>query len=460
MRFLGSRQLVSKLANFHLITMERLSTNQDLSPATKLAISAHLRALVVDGRLHKLPVGTIKSTALLFGCSPKSVSRIWLATKESMKNAVKLPHFESKRKGRCGRPNKWLSVAEAIKKAPFRRRINLRSLAVAIGFSKTTIHRALKRGVIKRQSNAVKPPLTEENAATRLKFCLSKVQLDHDFAFDGMENRIFIDEKWFDMTKKTQTYYCVDDEEPPHRAVQSKRFIPKIMFMAAVMRPVFDAEGREVFSGKIGIWPFTETVLAQRSSHRRPAGTPEIKSVNVDRAEHRRMMVECVIPAIKQAVPPEYKQKELIIQQDGAKAHVLCDDPVVIDACKKDGWNIRVECQPANSPDLNILDLGFFAALQSLQHEFAPNDLEELIAATEKAFEDMTSTKLNANFLTMQQVMEKVIEVYGAKRYKIPHMGKDALRRRGELPWSICCNEQTYFSGWAYHFLTNVDEYI
>jgi hypothetical protein len=43
------------------------------------------------------------------------------------------------------------------------------------------------------------------------------------------------------------------------------------------------------------------------------------------------------------------------------------------------GWNIRLICQTANSPDLNILDLAFFSALQSVQHE--------LIAVVKKAFD-------------------------------------------------------------------------
>ncbi|KAG3089646.1 hypothetical protein PI125_g17949 [Phytophthora idaei] len=34
-------------------------------------------------------------------------------------------------------------------------------------------------------------------------------------------------------------------------------------------------------------------------------------------------------------------------------------------AAKESGWDIRMEFQPPKSPDMNILDLGIFNAIQS-----------------------------------------------------------------------------------------------
>ena len=45
-------------------------------------------------------------------------------------------------------------------------------------------------------------------------------------------------------------------------------------------------------------------------------------------------------------------------------AHIAVDDLDFCRAAQADGWDIRLMCQPPNSPDLNILDLGFFAARQ------------------------------------------------------------------------------------------------
>jgi hypothetical protein len=45
------------------------------------------------------------------------------------------------------------------------------------------------------------------------------------------------------------------------------------MFLAAVARPRFDANGNVVFDRKLGIWPFTYQEAAKRKSKNREAGT-------------------------------------------------------------------------------------------------------------------------------------------------------------------------------------------
>jgi hypothetical protein len=59
--------------------------------------------------------------------------------------------------------------------------------------------------------------------------------------------------------------------------------------------------------------------------------------------------------------------KSIFIQQDNARPHLSLHDKLFCDDVKQDGFDIRLVCQPANSPDLNILDLGFFNSLQSTQ---------------------------------------------------------------------------------------------
>jgi hypothetical protein len=125
-----------------------------------------------------------------------------------------------------------------------------------------------------------------------------------------------------------------------------------------------------LFDGKLGIWPFVSEEPAQRTSKNRAAGTIEIKPVSVDRDTYRAMLIENVIPAIKQKVP-WLKSTKLVIQQDGAGAHVAGNDPAVLSACGDRGWTISLTKQPPNSPDLNILDLGILCSIQSLQHTSA-----------------------------------------------------------------------------------------
>jgi len=54
---------------------------------------------------------------------------------------------------------------------------------------------------------------------------------------------------------------------------------------------------------------------------------------------------------------------------------------------------------------LNILDLDYFNAIQSLQYEKAPNGLEELIRAALQSFDELTADKLENNFLTLQKAI-------------------------------------------------------
>ncbi len=72
--------------------------------------------------------------------------------------------------------------------------------------------------------------------------------------------------------------------------------------------------------------------------------------------------MEKVVPAIKEKWPDQ--ESQIIIQQDGASSHIE-DNDAAFDAVARTGlWNISLETQPAKSPDLNVLDLSFFRALQ------------------------------------------------------------------------------------------------
>lgn len=202
--------------------------------------------------------------------------------------------------------------------------------------SKTTVIRALADGEIVRRSNSIKPFLTDDNRNERLAYCLLFVN-PNNMQFCDQDTRIHIDEKWFYLTRSEQTYYLAAGEAPPVRSVQSKRYISKVMFIAAVMRPIIEND-IVIFDGKIDMWPFVVTEEAQRSSKNRPAGTPQMKPIGVDRATHRKMMVECVIPAIKRKLPASMRTRPLIISRT---AHVLTSSrttpPLCWRALKVDG---------------------------------------------------------------------------------------------------------------------------
>lgn len=81
---------------------------------------------------------------------------------------------------------------------------------------------------------------------------------------------------------------------------------------------------------------------------------------------------------------------------------------------------MRLVCQPANLPDFNVLDLGFFNSIQSIQYKTSSKTTEELVAAVD----------------------EEVMKVGGGNGYDVPHIRKGMLERQGCLPLQLKCEAQ------------------
>ena len=121
------------------------------------------------------------------------------------------------------------------------------------------------------------------------------------------------------------------------------------------------------------------------------------------------------------------------LQQHGAKSHILEDEVEFKEAVDEIGLNLTVFTQSPNSPDTNILDLGFFRAIQSFNNDCPANE-DKLIKSVEKAFGEYPFCKLNCVWLTLQSCLNMIFENDGGNDYKIPHMGKEVMERRGLLP--------------------------
>jgi hypothetical protein len=83
------------------------------------------------------------------------------------------------------------------------------------------------------------------------------------------------------VSQPTVKCYLAPDEEEPHRATKSKKYITKVMLLCAVARPRWDTRANRYLDGKLGMWPFVEKVPVQRASRNRPRGTLITKLVSV-----------------------------------------------------------------------------------------------------------------------------------------------------------------------------------
>ena len=151
-------------------------------------------------------------------------------------------------------------------------------------------------------------------------------------------------------------------------------------------------------------------------------------------------MVNKLLPAIKALWPASERGRIIYIQQDNAKTHISVNDSVFCAAAQADGWDIRLTCQPPNSPDLNILDLGFFAALQALFEKMSPGKIVDIVAKVKKAYDTYPAERSNRIFLTLQSCMCEVLKQKGGNRYKVPHMRKSFLAALEMLPDVVPCD--------------------
>ncbi|ETP33675.1 hypothetical protein F442_17857 [Phytophthora nicotianae P10297] len=153
--------------------------------------------------------------------------------------------------------------------------------------------------------------------------------------------------------KRTKSLLTVMHKEARMKFNEKRFYIKKIGQKVYILTGKDDVPTEE---------PPVQGVRKQRASVNRPAGVVEKKPASMTRELSRKMLLEYVIPAIKAKWPHAQMLHPIKIQQDNARPHVDVNDPVVVAAGTSGGWNIRLANQPAQSPELNALDVGFFTA--------------------------------------------------------------------------------------------------
>ena len=155
------------------------------------------------------------------------------------------------------------------------------------------------------------------------------------------------------------------------------------------------------------------------------------KNQCIIRDVYHEYLIQKFLPAVEERWPRN--NGRIWLQQDGTKSHILEDDMEFKEVVEEIGINLTVYTQSPNSPDTNILNLGFFRAIQSFNDDCPANE-EELIKWVEKAYGEYPLCKLNHVWLTLRSCLNMIIENDGGNDYKIPHMGKESLEGRGLLP--------------------------
>ncbi|XP_047978591.1 uncharacterized protein LOC125220463 [Salvia hispanica] len=321
-------------------------------------------------------------------------------------------------------------------------RSSIRKVAIKMKVIKSTVGIWVKDNQIRPHTNVIKLAFTEANKIARMRWCLTHIQptiAEGKLLYHAMHNTVHTVEKWFYMTKASDRYYMLPDEDESYRSCKSKRFITKVMFMCAVSRPQFGNVGLSIFDGKICIFLFTQQIRAKRKSMNRPRRTLETKPIP---SVHKEAMRECLL---NQAKWRPNASKKIYIQQDNAKPHLKSYDLQFEALASSDGFQFHLISQQANSPDTNALDPGFFRAIQSLQDDKQATDIDELLGNVWSSFEEITPQTLNNVFLTLQSCFSKILEVHGGNNYKVSHLNKDRLSRTVGLPTSLEVEENAFW---------------
>ena len=95
---------------------------------------------------------------------------------------------------------------------------------------------------------------------------------------------------------------------------------------------------------------------------------------------------------------------------------------------------------------MNVLDLGFFASIQSLQFQLEPaTTIDGLIVIVFKAWADYNPMNLNKVFLSHMQCAEEVLLSDGGNQNALPHIGKDKILKETErLPKQLQLSEEAF----------------
>ena len=127
------------------------------------------------------------------------------------------------------------------------------------------------------------------------------------------------------------------------------------------MRPCLNAYSNSWWDGKLGIWPIGDWEPVKWKLKNRPKGTLVRKNKIVTKEVYWDLLISKLIPSILEKWPRrDMLSRKIFIQQDRAKNNISCDDKLFNNALVNNGINAMLYTQAANSPDVNLLDLGFF----------------------------------------------------------------------------------------------------
>ena len=282
-----------------------------------------------------------------------------------------------------------------------------------------SIRTALKRLNWRSSRLGVRPMLTEKHMSDRLQFAMDHRREDFSAWVD-------IDEKWFYTIRLGTRLRIAPGEETPTPRVQNRRFIPKVMVLVAVARP----RPEYGFNGIVGFWRVGELVEAKRTSKNRVKGTQVFKDLNMDSKLFAQMLRRLVFPAVRSKMP---WAKTITVQMDNAPGHASAATQETLNEYLTTTnamypQKIRLIYQPAQSPDINVLDNSLFPSLsRRVQKQNKGNgvyDRDALWSSIATVVKKYPPETVNRAFDTKMLTLKSIKDCKGDNTYTKPHSKK------------------------------------
>ena len=158
------------------------------------------------------------------------------------------------------------------------------------------------------------------------------------------------------------------------------------MFLCTVARLCFNPSANSWWDRKLGILPIGDWEPVKWKSKKRPKGTLVWKNKMVTKEVYGELLISKLILAILENWPRRDRMSRAIfIQQDSVKTNIHEDDEEFNNALMEQYIDAKLYTQTSNSPEVNLLNLGFFRAIQSFNDVLLKNE-EELIQLVTEAY--------------------------------------------------------------------------
>ena len=245
------------------------------------AQQAQLLAAYQAIKAGKSGAGTIAELCKRFGVDRTVPSKLFANAKMGMKPPAS-------RKGVGGRTPR-IGLEEAGRIQTVLREANydltFREIEERTGIPKSTVQRWWKEVALpagwRTAGKRYIPLLSDAHRVSRLAY--AKRWRQHKW-FRHVE----IDEKWFYATSTRRRLKLPPGVKAPKMPVVSKRYVPKVMVLTAIARPMV----KYGFDGKVGCWRVAEPSVAVRNSKHRQAGDTVMKDITMDGDVFRAFIIE------------------------------------------------------------------------------------------------------------------------------------------------------------------------